>query len=400
MTTRIALFSTVALMAAAPVMAQSTHSWGERNTDFEPAQENQFRAELVASDVQMERTTIAGGLVHPWGIEVLPDDGGYLVTERNGHLRHIMADGTMSEPISGLPEIAVAEQGGLLDVALGPNFAEDRMVYWTYAKPVDGNYATAAGRGVLSEDMTQITEAEDIFVQSPAVDAPMHFGSRIVFDGNGHAFVTTGEHFTEEYRVMAQDLDNTFGKVVRINLDGSIPEDNPFVGDDSAMDEIFSYGHRNVQGAWMMGDQLWTIEHGPKGGDELNRPEAGKNYGWPVVSYGEQYSGDAIGTGISQQEGMEQPVYFWDPVIAPAGMMVYEAEAFGDWNGDLFISSLYPGGIVRLEMEDGVVTAEERLAPDLGRVRDLAVDSDGSILAVTDFEDGQLVRIAPANTDS
>jgi glucose/arabinose dehydrogenase len=248
--------------------------------------------------------------------------------------------------------------------------------------------------------MTEITGAEDIFVQTPAVDAPMHFGSRIVFDGEGHAFVTTGEHFTQDYRVMAQDLDNTFGKVVRINLDGSIPEDNPFVGDDTAMDEIFSYGHRNVQGAWMMGDQLWTIEHGPKGGDELNRPEAGKNYGWPVVSYGEQYSGNPISEGIAQKEGMEQPVYFWDPVIAPAGMMVYEADAFGGWNGDLFISSLYPGGIVRLEMEDGVVTAEERLAPDLGRVRDLAVDSDGSILAVTDFEDGQLVRIAPANTDS
>ena len=397
MTTRaLTLLAGATALAAMPAFAQQddTFTWGKRNTEFEPASADQFRAELKTSDVKTKRETIVGGLVHPWGIAVLPDGGGYLVTERAGRLRHVSADGEMSEPISGLPEVEAREQGGLLDIELGPDFAEDRVIFWTYAKPVDGGLATAAARGVLNDDMTEVTEVQDIFVQEPAVPAPMHFGSRIVFDDDGHAFVTTGEHFTEEYRVYAQDLDKTFGKVVRVNLDGSTPEDNPFVGDDNAIDTIWSYGHRNIQGAHMIDGQLWTIEHGPKGGDELNLTEAGKNYGWPVISYGKKYSGGPIGSGEAQQDGMEQPVYFWDPVIAPAGMLDYDGEMFADWQGDLLISSLYPGGIVRLELESGRVTGEERLARDLGRVRDVAVDDDGSILAITDFEDGQLVRIS------
>ncbi|MGR3321594.1 MAG: PQQ-dependent sugar dehydrogenase [Pseudooceanicola sp.] len=391
-----ALLTGAATLAALPALAQqdTTFTRGERNTDLEPAQAQQFRTELVSSGIETSRETVAGGLVHPWGIEVLPGDGGYLVTERAGRLRHVARDGTLSDPISGLPEVAAQKQGGLLDVALGPDFAEDRMIYWTYAKPVDDGFATAAARGVLNEDMTEVTGVEDIFVQEPAVPAPMHFGSRIVFDGEGHAFVTTGEHFTQEFRQYAQDLDTTFGKVVRINLDGTTPKDNPFVGDDSAIDTIWSYGHRNIQGAFMRDGELWTIEHGPKGGDELNLTEAGKNYGWPVISYGEQYSGQPIGSGEAVQDGMEQPVYFWDPVIAPAGMTIYEGEAFDAWQGDVLISSLYPGGLVRIEMEDGQVVAEERLARDLGRVRDIAVDYDGTLLVLTDFEDGQIVRIS------
>ncbi|GGL93337.1 glucose dehydrogenase [Pseudooceanicola nanhaiensis] len=392
----LTLLAGATALVAMPALAQqdATFTWGERNTDLAPAEDSQFRAELVSSGIETERETIVGGLVHPWGIEVLPDGGGYLVTEREGRLRHVSADGTLSDPIGGLPEVDAREQGGLLDVALGPDFANDRMVFWTYAKPVEGGVVTAAAKGRLNEDMTELTDVTDIFVQEPAVDAPMHFGSRILFDGNGHAFVTTGEHFTQENRQLAQDLGTTFGKVVRITLDGEAPEDNPFVGDDSAIDTIFSYGHRNIQGALMMDDTLWTIEHGPKGGDELNLTEAGKNYGWPVISYGEQYSGNPVGSGEAQQEGMEQPVYFWDPVIAPAGMLAYDGEMFADWNGDLLISSLYPGGIVRLEMEDGKVVAEERLARDVGRVRDIAVDDDGSLLVLTDFEDGQLLRIS------
>ncbi|EAQ04528.1 Putative glucose dehydrogenase B [Pseudooceanicola batsensis HTCC2597] len=396
MTLRTSLLSGAVIVAAAPVLADPTFNRGDRNTDFEPQSDSQFRAELVSSDMELERTTVAGGLVHPWGIDVLPEDAGYLVTERSGQLRHVSEAGEMSDPIAGLPEVAAQEQGGLLDVALGPDFSSDRMIYWTYAKPVEGGFVTAAARGVLNEELTEVTEVEDIFVQTPAASAPMHFGSRIVFDGEGHVFITTGEHFTQEYRVLAQELDNTFGKVVRLNLDGSVPDDNPYVGDDSAMDEIWSYGHRNIQGAWMSDGQLWTIEHGPKGGDEINLTEAGKNYGWPEISYGAQYSGNPVGSGEAQAEGMEQPVYFWDPVIAPAGTVVYEGETFGAWSGDLLISSLHPGGIVRLVMEDGTVTAEERLVRDMGRVRDLAVDDDGTILALTDFEDGRLVRIAPA----
>lgn len=394
----LTLLTGATALAAMPALAQQHDSftWGERNTDLAPAEDSQFRAELVSSGVETERETVVGGLVHPWGIEVLPGDAGYLVTERAGRLRHVAEDGTLSEPIEGLPEVDAREQGGLLDVALGPDFAEDRMIFWTYAKPVEGGVVTAAAKGRLNEEMTALSDVTDIFVQEPAVDAPMHFGSRILFDGEGHAFVTTGEHFTQENRQLAQDLDTTFGKVVRINLDGSAPEDNPFVSDENAIDTIWSYGHRNIQGALMMDGEFWTIEHGPKGGDELNLTEAGKNYGWPVISYGEQYSGGPIGSGEAQQEGMEQPDYFWDPVIAPAGMVAYDGEMFADWQGDLLISSLYPGGLVRLELEDGTVVAEERLARDLGRVRDIAVDDDGSLLVLTDFEDGQLLRITAA----
>ncbi len=382
---------------ALPLMAaEPAFTWGKRNTDFAPAREGQFRAELVNSDIALARQTVAEGLVHPWGIEVLPGEAGYLVTERPGRLRHVGRDGALSAPIDGLPKVAARRQGGLLDVALGPDFAQDRMIYWTYAKRLeDGTFATAAARGRLSEDMRRVEGAEDIFVQTPGASAPMHFGARILFDGAGHAFITTGEHSTREYRVLAQDLGTTFGKVVRVRLDGSIPEDNPFAGQAGALPEIWSYGHRNIQGAFLRDGELWTVEHGPKGGDELNLTRAGRNYGWPVISYGKEYNGRAVGSGKAQMEGMEQPVYFWDPVIAPAGMMVYDGGAFEDWRGDVFISSLSPGGIVRLEMSDGQVTAEERLARDLGRVRDVAVDHDGAILALTDFENGALVRLVP-----
>ena len=225
----------------------------------------------------------------------------------------------------------------------------------------------------------------------------MHFGSRVVFDGQGHVFVTTGEHFTQENRQKAQDLNTTFGKTVRFNLDGSIPQDNPFVSDDSVIDSIWSYGHRNIQGAMFRDGVFWTIEHGPKGGDELNVTEPGKNYGWPVISYGKQYSGDPVGNGQAKQDGMEQPDYFWDPVIAPAGMITYEGDMFSDWSGDVLISSLYPGGLVRVELDGDRVVAEERLLRDMGRVRDVEVDNDGSLLIVTDFENGSLIRLSAKN---
>ena len=225
----------------------------------------------------------------------------------------------------------------------------------------------------------------------------MHYGSRIVFDDDDHAFVTTGEHFTQKERDYAQDLDKTYGKVVRLNLDGSVPEDNPFVGQEGALGSIWSYGHRNVQAAVVTPDgTLLTVEHGPQGGDELNRPEPGLNYGWPVVSYGEQYSGEPIGSGQASAEGMEQPVYFWDPVIAPGGMDLHAGEAFSQWNGDLLIGSLYPGGVVRVELgDDGRVTAEERLLRDAGRVRTVEVLDDGSFVILTDTADGEVIRVTP-----
>jgi len=338
---------------------------------------------------------MVGGLVHPWGIVQLPGDDGFLVTERSGNLRHISSDGNLSDPIGGLPEVLAEEQGGLLDILTGPTFDDDRMIYWTYAKPMgDGMSATAAARGTLSDDMTQVTDVTDIWVQDPPSDAPMHYGSRLAFAGDGTVFITTGEHFTQEYREYAQDLDKTYGKVIRVNLDGSIPDDNPFVGQDGD-DAIWSYGHRNIQAA-VIDDagKLWTIEHGPKGGDELNLTEAGKNYGWPVVSYGEQYSGDLVGSGEAQMDGMEQPVYFWDPVIAPSGMDIYQGEMFADWNGSILVGSLYPGGVVRLELNDeGQVEHEERLLRNMGRVRDIDVLRDGSFVFLTDFENGSVMHV-------
>lgn len=396
--------SLIALTLAAPALAQSgdeRHEWGERNTSFQPVFDAQFRAPIEVSDVDLEQQTIASGLVHPWAVEALPGDAGYLVTERAGRLRHVSEDGTLSEPIEGIPEVLARQQGGLLDVKAGPDFADDRMIYLTYSKPMgDGMSATAAGRGRLSEDMTSIEGFEDIFVQEPPSPTPMHYGSRIVFEGQGRAFVTTGEHFTDEQRDMAQDLDNHYGKVVRVGLDGSVPQDNPFTGQEGALDEIWSYGHRNIQGAAMRDGQLWIVEHGPAGGDEINLPEPGANYGWPVVSYGERYEsngGGPVGIGEARAEGMEQPLYWWDPVIGPGDMTFYDGAAFEAWQGDALIGGLVSGGLVRLSIgQDGLIEAEERLVPEVGRTRDVEVDQDGTLLILTDFEDGALIRLSPA----
>jgi len=372
-----------------------TYTWDNRNTDFLPAFEQQFRADLVESDIELQTELIVGGLVHPWGIQQLPGDEGFLVTERTGNMRHISADGTLSDPIGGIPEVLNEVQGGLLDIRTGPTFDDDRMIYWTYSKPMgDGMSVTAAARGTLSEDMTQVTGATDIWVQDPPSEAPMHYGSRLVFPGDGTVFITTGEHFTAKYREYAQDIDKTYGKVIRVNLDGSIPDDNPFVGKDGD-DAIWSLGHRNIQGAAIDdAGKLWTIEHGPKGGDELNATEPGKNYGWPLVSYGEQYDGALVGSGEAQMEGMEEPVYFWDPVIAPGGMDIHRGEMFADWNGDILIGSLIAGGIVRLELNgEGLVEHEERLLSNMGRVRDVDVLRDGSIVFLTDFENGSVMHV-------
>jgi glucose/arabinose dehydrogenase len=381
---------------ALPSVAQE-FNYSERNTDLAPVSDDQFRAPITPTDVELETTVLADGLEHPWGIATLPDDAGWLVTERPGRMQHLAPDGTLTE-VAGMPEVFAQDQGGLLDVALGPDFATDRVIYVTYAKPMGGGLsATAAARGTLSDDLSEVTGVTDIFVQDPPDDTAKHYGSRILFPGDGTAIVTTGEHSSMETRVYAQDLDKTYGKVIRVNLDGSIPQDNPFVGQDGAVGSIWSYGHRNIQGAAYDADgTLWTIEHGPAGGDELNRTEPGLNYGWPVISYGEQYSGGPIGSGEAAMEGMEQPVYFWDPVIAPGGMAFHGGEDFAEWNGDALIGSLYPGGVVRLSLQDGRVTEEERLLRDIGRVRDVEVLEDGSFIVLTDFENGAAIHVTPA----
>ena len=367
---------------------------GPPNTEFTPAFADQTRGPaLPATAVTV--TPFVTGLENPWGIATLPG-GGWLVTERPGRMRLIGADGTVSKPISGLPDVAAIEQGGLLDVAIAPDFATSRMVWWTYAKPMGTDFATAAARGVLSVDGTQLTDVQDMFVQDPPTNVPVHYGSRVVFDGAGHVFITTGEHFTEENRLLAQDLTTTYGKVIRLTETGSVPPDNPYVGVDGD-DQIWSYGHRNMQGAAMAPDGVfWTIEHGPQGGDELNHPEPGRNYGWPTVSYGENYDGTPEGSGLSRMEGIEEPIYYWDPVIAPGGMLFYQGDAFPDWQGDLLIGSLNPGALVRLKLADGRVVGEERVITDVGRVRDVEELADGGLLLLIDDTAGGILRVMPA----
>lgn len=390
----------LALFAATSAQA---HDWGAKNAPFfEPAYPAQTRAPLASSDATLRTETLASGLEHPWAVAELPGGAGWLVTERPGRLRHIAPDGAVSDPIAGAPEVENRvpggdwpTQGGLLDVKLGPDFAQDRMVYLTYAKPVgEETSATAAARGRLSEDLTALTDVVDIFIQEPPSTHRMHYGSRIVFDGAGHAFITTGEHFSPETRDFAQQLSTTYGKVVRVALDGSIPETNPYRDVEGALDPIWSYGHRNVQGAAMKDGMLLTVEHGPAGGDELNMPLPARNYGWPVVSYGVRYDGPRIGSGRPRMAGMEEPLYYWDPVIAPGDMAVYDGAMVEDWRGDLLIAALVGGGLVRLEMTGPMVTAEERLLTGLGRVRDVAVAGDGALLLVTDYADGALIRVS------
>jgi glucose/arabinose dehydrogenase len=399
-----------ALLAAGaivgPAWAQDPVPQGEKNVpEFAPAFAEQTRAPAVESGIDLAVDVVADGLANPWGLAQLPD-GAILVTERPGRMRVIDPDGTVGDPIAGLPDVHAERQGGLLDVELGPSFADDRLIYWTYAKPMgNGLSSTAAARGRLADDYTELTEVEDIFVQQPPSPVPMHYGSRVVFDGDGHVFITTGEHSREDQRGRAQDVSTGYGKVIRIRLDGSAPPDNPFVGDPDALPEVWSYGHRNIQGAAIHPETglLWTVEHGPKGGDELNVPGAGLNYGWPLISYGENYNGSPIGDGLTSALGMEEPTYYWDPVIAPAGMAFYEGELFEGWRGDLLIAALNPGGLHRLELADDStsgmtrVIGEERLLTDQGRIRDVAEAPDGSLLVLTDAGDGALLRLTPAS---
>ena len=338
---------------------------------------------------------VATGLVHPWALQFLPD-GRLLVTERPGRLRIVSMDGTVSAPLNGLPEIYAQGQGGLLDVALDPDFANTQLVYLSFSEPGEGGSGTAVARGRLTDGGLEGTTV--IYRQRPKVDSRGHFGSRLVFSNDGKLFITQGDRQSARFRGRAQQLDQGMGKIMRVNPDGTIPDDNPFTGRDDAQPEIWSFGHRNVQAAALHPEtgQLWTVEHGARGGDELNNPQAGKNYGWPIITYGRDYSGLSIGEG-SAKEGMEQPVYYWDPVIAPSGMTFYTAEAIPGWQGSILVGSLTPGALVRLVLQDGKVTREERYLGDLGeRIRDVQQGPDGFVYVVTDREDGRVLRVRPA----
>lgn len=384
------LAATTASATNAPVETRPPNG-----VDFKPAFEGQTRAPGMTSNVQLDISDVAQGLNSGWAFEFLPDER-ILVTERQGNLRIVGKDGKISAPLKGLPKVFFAGQGGLLDVALDPQFTTNRTIYWTYAEPRQGGNGTALAKGVLSADSSSVEQAQVIFRQMPTFESNLHFGSRIVFTPDGKLFLALGERSVPETRVHSQDLNSHFGKVVRLNLDGSVPGDNPFVGRSDAKPEIWSYGHRNIQAATLAPDgKLWTIEHGPRGGDELNQPQAGRNYGWPVITYGIEYAGPKIGEGITAKEGMEQPVYYWDPVIAPSGMIIYDGALFPEWQGNIFVGSLVSMKLVRLQLENGKVTGEEWLLQDRGqRIRDVKQGSDGAIYVLTEAADGALIRIA------
>jgi glucose/arabinose dehydrogenase len=372
-----------------PVGAVAQVAQGPANADFRPAFENQTRAPALP-ETRVEVTVFAQGLDSPWGIAPL-GSGQFLVTERSGMLRLIDEDGSISAPLTGLPEVAVEGQGGLLDIAVSPDFSNDRTIFWTYAKPVRPGFVTAAARATLARDGS-LRNVRDIFVQDWPARNGRHFGSRIIPMADGTVWITTGDRGAGDGGTLVQDITTTHGKVIRLNADGTVPRDNPFVG-NGGNNQVWSLGHRNMQGAAIGPDgALWTIEHGPRGGDELNRPEAGLNYGWPVVSYGINYRGSDVGQGRSSGAGYEEPVYYWDPVIAPGGMMFYDGP-YRDWQGDLLIGSLNPGALVRLKLEGGRVVGEERLLTDAGRIRDVEVLQDGSVLVLRDA--GDVLRVAP-----
>jgi glucose/arabinose dehydrogenase len=336
--------------------------------------------------------TYATGLVHPWALAFMPD-GRLLVTERPGRLRIVGTDGTLSAPLTGVPTVSAVGQGGLLDVALDPAFTTNRLVYLSFAEPDGDLVGTAVARGTLGA--SGLENVTVIYRQRPKVKGNGHFGSRLVFAGDGTLFITQGDR--QNYRDRAQDLRQGLGKFMRINADGTVPPDNPFVGRDDAQPEIWSYGHRNGQAAALdpVTGQLWTVEHGARGGDELNHPEKGKNYGWPVITYGRDYSGASIGEGTAKA-GMEQPVYYWDPVIAPSGMTFYTGDAIPGWKGSILIGSLTPGALVRVELREGGVVKEERYLGDLReRIRDVQQGPDGFVYVVTDNPNGRVLRVRP-----
>ena len=370
---------------------------GEPNASGQrPTFAGQTRACGVTSNVAFDVVVLARGLANPWAVEPLPN-GDLLVTERPGRMRIVSASGNVGEPIAGVPDVAARGQGGLLDVALSPTFESDRTIYWSYSEPRQGGNATSVARGVLSADGRRVDGARVIFRALPTYDGAMHFGSRLAFGTDGMLYITLGERSVLEVRPQAQQMDSHMGKTIRIRPDGTVPSDNPFVGRADARPEIWSVGHRNVQAsAFDSQGRFWIVDHGPQGGDELNLVEKGKNYGWPLVSFGQEYSGRPIPNAVTTRTGFVDPVYYWDPVIAPSGAQFYTGDAFPAWRGSLFVGSLREQRLVRLTLANDRVTGEEHLLADRRqRIRDVRQGRDGALYVVTDESDGELWKIVP-----
>ena len=378
-----------------------------------PTFPEQTRACAVETKTAFEVTVIAKGLNKPWAVEPLPD-GDFLITEKAGQMHIVKPDGRIGEPLQGLlpvgsggvtevskqgglPPITARGQGGLLDVALSPNFRQDNTIFWSFTEDRSDGSGTSVARGRLSKDRTKIEDIKVIFRVLPSYGNGLHFGSRLAFDKKGKLYITDGDRFDRPNRELVQKLDNHLGKVMRINPDGSIPKDNPFIGKEGAKPEIWDLGHRNVQSAaFDANGRLWTVEHGAQGGDELNLIEKGKNYGWSIVTFGQEYNGDPIPNAKTHRDGYVDPVYYWDPVIAPSGMEIYTGSAFPEWKGDIFIGGLASKQLVRLVMKNNKVAGEEHLLKDRGqRIRDVKQGPDGFLYVITDDNNGELLRISP-----
>jgi glucose/arabinose dehydrogenase len=364
-------------------------------TEQKSAFPGQTRAPYKPANVAVDVRVVARALVRPWSLAFLPDRA-MLVTEKEGRMRIVAPDGTPSEPIAGVPKVVTEGQGGLLDVTLGPSFSADGVIYFAFSEPRDGGNGTAVARArLVREGKPRLEDVKIVWRVMPTLDSNLHFGCRLVFTKDGMLLVTTGERSIAEGRKQAQQMHSAFGKVVRIMPDGSIPKDNPFVGRDGALPEIFSLGHRNVQAAALhpTTGELWIVDHGARGGDEINVVRAGKNYGWPIITYGVEYSGGKIGEGLTQREGLEQPLYFWDPSIAPSGMAFYTADLIPEWKGSLFVGALAGKHLARLTLDGERVVGEERLLVDRGRIRDVRVGPDGAVYVLTDESPGELLML-------
>lgn len=376
--------------------SDSTHNPVETkapNSDYKPAFAGQTRIAGVKTTSPYEGKIVTEELDRPWGITSLPD-GRLLITQKEGTMRIAAADGKLSEAITGLPKVNSSGQGGLLGVTIDPSFSNNRMVYWVFSDSTPGGNLTAVAKGRLSSDEKTIENATVIYRATPANKSKAHYGGRILFDKTGNIIFSTGERSVLETRPQAQYLNSSLGKIIRITTDGKAAPGNPFEGNAEARPELYSYGHRNVQGlAWnpATGD-LWETEFGPRGGDEVNLIKPGKDYGWPIITYGIEYAGPKIGEGIQQKEGMEQPVYYYDPVISPSGITFYSGDAIPEWKNNLFIASLSGMHIARLVIKNNKVVGEERLLADESqRFRDITEGKDGALYAVTD--QGRLYRL-------
>jgi glucose/arabinose dehydrogenase len=374
-----------------PVETRDPNATGQR-----PTVPGQTRACRVTSSAAYDVTIVARGLEHPWAVEPLPS-GDLLVTERPGRMRLVSASGTIGEPLQGLPPVDGRGQGGLLDVVLSPGFDADRTLFWSFTEPREGGNGTSVARGALSRDRTRLEQVSVIFRSAPTYDGDKHFGSRLAFGPDRMLYVTLGERSDTPMRPHAQLRSSHLGKVLRLTPDGAPAPDNPLASDGDALPGLFSLGHRNIQAAAFddLG-RLWVIEHGARGGDELNLVEAGRNYGWPIVAFGEEYSGSPIDGAVTSREGYADPVYYWDPVIAPSGAQFYTGQSFPEWRGNLFVGGLKDERLVRLVLEHDKVVGEEHLLTDRGhRIRDVRQGPDGALYVTTDDENGELWRITP-----